>query len=230
MAGLFPPPRFPPVETADEHGIVLVGGKLRPDWIVAAYHRGIFPWPIQVGHRTVLAWFSPDPRTLLEYDHLHISRRLARRLRSGQFEVTFNQAFPRVMAGCAAPRNDDEGTWITPELMHAYCLLHKSGLAHSVEVWQDGELVGGLYGVAFGGYFSGESMFHTVTDASKVALVSMSQHLRQRGYTMFDVQVLSPHLESMGATEISREQFLHRLRQALRLTVVFADGLVATNE
>jgi leucyl/phenylalanyl-tRNA---protein transferase len=226
MARVVDAPRFPPAESADEYGIVLVGGKLRTDWITAAYRRGIFPWPISAGRRSVLAWFSPDPRALIEHENLHISRRLARRLRSGHFQITFDQAFEQVIACCAAPRDDDDGeasggTWIIPELAHAYCELHTLGIAHSVEVWQQGELVGGLYGVAFGGYFSGESMFHRVTDASKIALVSMSRHLQRQGFSMFDVQLLTSHLASLGATEISRAHYLQRLSQALTQRVTF---------
>ena len=209
-------PKFPPVETADEYGVVLVGGKLSAEWILAAYQRGIFPWPVSVGRRHVLAWFSPNPRAILEFEQVRVSHRLARRMRSGQFQVTFNQAFSQVIAACAAPRKEESGTWIIPELAQAYTALHEKGITQSVEVWEAGQLVGGLYGLAMGRYFSGESMFHRTTDASKVALVSMARHLQSQGFTLFDVQVMNPHLASMGASDIPRQQFLARLKSALR--------------
>jgi leucyl/phenylalanyl-tRNA--protein transferase len=218
----YSPPNFPPATSADEYGVVLVGGKLTPEWVLAAYRQGIFPWPVSMSpQRHVLAWFSPDPRAVLEFSHVYISQRLARRMKSGQFSVTFNQAFDQVVAACAAPRSYESGTWITPEIKQAYGKLHRAKFAHSVEVWQDAELVGGLYGVALGGYFAGESMFHRVTDASKIALVSMAQHLQTRGFSLFDVQVMTPHLASMGASDMTRTDFLVRMQQAQALDVTF---------
>lgn len=214
-------PKFPPAESADEYGVVFVGGRLTFDWILTAYRNGIFPWPVSFERRHVLAWFSPDPRAVLEFDRLHISHRLARRIRTGRFAVTFDQAFPQVVAACAAPRSYESGTWITSDIKRAYCELYQQGMTHSVEVWEDGELVGGLYGLAIGGYFSGESMFHRTTDASKVAFVSMAQHLQARGFTLFDVQVMTPHLASLGAIDLSRREFLQRLPTAQALSVTF---------
>lgn len=211
---------------AREDGLLLVGGQLTPDWILTAYRRGIFPWPVVDAGLEILAWFSPDPRAVLELDDLHVSRRLQRRIRSGQFRVTFDQAFADVVAGCAAPRNRETGTWITPRLAAAYGKLHELGWTHSVEVWEQEELVGGLYGIALGGFFAGESMFHRQRDASKVALAALVERLRQRGFAMFDVQQASPHLRRMGARQIPRAAFLQRLSDALDLPVSFADPVL----
>jgi leucyl/phenylalanyl-tRNA--protein transferase len=223
MADLITNPRFPPVSRAREDGLLLIGGYLNPAWLLAAYRQGIFPWPICDETTEILAWFSPDPRAVLEWDDLVVSRRLDRRLRSGQFRITFNRDFAGVVRGCAAPRRDDHLTWITPELAAAYEGLHRQGYAHSVEVWQADRLVGGVYGIALGGYFSGESMFHTARDASKVALVHLVRHLQQRGFVLFDIQQTSAHLTRMGATEIPRRQFLRRLQAALELPVQFTE-------
>jgi len=203
----------------------MVGGLLTTDWLLTAYRHGIFPWPVYDGQNEILAWFSPDPRAILELDCLHVSRRLRRRLNSGRFQVTFDSDFPRVIEACAGPRKPDDGTWITPHLADAYVELHRLGIAHSVEVWQGGQLAGGLYGLALGGFFAGESMFHRVRDASKVALVHMVRHLQSCGFVMFDVQQASPHLVRMGATEIPRHEFLARLKKALELPVSFTDSL-----
>ena len=199
----------------------MVGGCLSVQWLLAAYRRGIFPWPVTDGKREVLAWFSPDPRAILELEELHVSRRLERRLRSGQFQVTFDSDFGSVVRGCAAPRRSDGITWITPEMVTAYGRLHRHGYAHSVEVWQGGRLVGGLYGLALGGFFAGESMFHQVRDASKVALVHLVRRLRHQGFSLLDVQQASPHLARMGAKEIPRRDFLARLQRALAEPVKF---------
>jgi leucyl/phenylalanyl-tRNA--protein transferase len=201
-----------------------VGGSVASDWLLAAYGQGIFPWPIVEDDVEILAWFSPDPRSILELDRLHVSRRLHRRIRSGQFQISFDAEFAAVVAACAEPRETDPGTWITPRLAAAYGRLHELGYAHSVEVWRQGQLVGGVYGVALGGFFSGESMFHRCRDASKVGLYHLVEHLRRRGFTLFDVQQSSPHLRSLGATEIPRRQFLDRLRKSVELPVSFADS------
>jgi leucyl/phenylalanyl-tRNA---protein transferase len=214
-------PRFPPAEQADERGIVLVGGQLDQESILEAYCSGIFPWPVGLGYGHVLAWFSPDPRAILEFENMHVSRRLLRRMRSGQFRVTCDTAFREVIYACALPRDGDGGTWITPGVKRAYMDLHTKGFAHSVEVWEEGKLVGGAYGLALGGYFSAESMFHRTTDASKIALVSLRKHLHTLGFTLFDVQVTSSHLLSMGATELPRKEFLKRLKTALQLPIQF---------
>ena len=213
---------FPPLAWADEHGLLMLGGKLTPEWLLDAYSRGIFPWPITTSEGWILAWFSPDPRAILELDQLRVSRRLQRRLRSGAHEVTRNLDFSAVVAGCAEPRADNEGTWITSEIAAAYSQLHRLGYAHSVEVWEEGQLVGGVYGVALGGFFSGESMFHRRRDASKIALVHLVEHLRERGFSLFDIQQWTPHLGRMGATEIPRSEYLRRLRTALSAPVSFA--------
>lgn len=213
---------FPPLSWADEHGLLMLGGKLTPEWLLDAYSRGIFPWPIIAPEGALLAWFSPDPRAILKLDRLHVSRRLRRRLRSGAYEVTRDADFAAVVAGCAEPRSGHEGTWITPEMAAAYCELHWLGHAHSVEVWQEGRLVGGVYGVALGGLFAGESMFHRRRDASKIALVHLVEHLRQRGFSLFDIQQWTPHLGRMGAIEIPRAEYVRRLRKAVSAPVSFA--------
>jgi leucyl/phenylalanyl-tRNA--protein transferase len=214
-------PHFPPVEAAGPDGVLVVGGSLAPDWMLEAYRRGIFPMPIQVERRRLIAWLSPDPRGILELDGLRISRRLARRLKRGEFQFTFNRHFAGVVEGCAAPRGGDDDCWLTLAMQNAYLNLHELGHAHSVEVWQAGRLVGGIFGVAIGGLFAGESMFHRVTDASKAALAILVEHLRQRGYWLFDVQWTNSHTRSLGATEISRTDYLARLAAALEQNVSF---------
>ena len=207
--------RFRP-EAADEHGLVAIGGDLRPETLLDAYRHGVFPW---FDEMTPICWWSPDPRTVLPLDGLHVGRRLARTLRSGRFTVSVNRDFAGVIRGCT---EREEGTWITSEMVTAYERLHALGHAHSVEVWQDGELAGGLYGVAVGGLFAGESMFHRRTDASKVALAALVGRLRERGFVLFDVQMTTPHLLRMGAVEIPRAEYLERLREAVVLDVTFA--------
>src|SRR5262249_26297616 len=157
-------PHFPPIEAASPDGVLFVGGSLAPDWMLEAYRRGIFPMPIKVDRRRLIAWLAPDPRGVLQFESLHISRRLARRLRRGEFEFTLDQAFGEVVEGCAAPRGHDDDCWLTLSMQNAYLTLHALGHAHSVEVWQNRRLVGGLFGVAIGGLFAAESMFHRVTD------------------------------------------------------------------
>lgn len=216
-------PQFPPAWKAGADGLLAVGGQLSSDWLLAAYRQGIFPWPIIEGDTEILAWYTPDPRAILELDRFHVSRRLHRRLRSDEFQVSFNTNFAAVVAGCAEPRDSEPFTWITPDLTAAYQRLHELGHAHSVEVWQQGQLVGGVYGVAMGGFFSGESMFHRRRDASKVGLACLVQRLRQRRFTLFDVQQSSRHLSSLGATEIPRREFLLRLEKSVDLPVSFPD-------
>jgi leucyl/phenylalanyl-tRNA---protein transferase len=216
-------PHFPPVARAGPDGLLAWGGQLTPEWLTTAYTQGIFPWPVVDGRWEVLAWFSPDPRAVLELDRFHVSRRLQRRLRRGEFRITFDRCFAAVVAGCAAPRRGDAQTWITADMAAAYGRLHELGIAHSVEVWQAERLVGGLYGVGLGGFFAGESMFHRVRDASKAALARLVERLRQRGYVLFDVQQPSAHLQPMGAVCLPREVFLQRLRQAVSLPVSFGE-------
>jgi len=208
--------RFPDPSRADAEGLVAHGGDLAPSTLIAAYRQGIFPWPYD---EASLLWWSPDPRAVLPLDALHVSRSLARTLRSGRLRVTLNAAFPAVIDGCAARQE----TWITPAVREAYVRLHALGWTHSVEVWgADGALAGGLYGVAIGGLFAAESMFHRVRDASKVALVALVQHARRVGITLLDVQVPSPHLASLGVRAISRREYLTLLTAARRRRVAFA--------
>ncbi len=204
-------------ELADGMGLVGIGGELEPRRLLQAYRRGIFPW-YDDGYP--ICWWSPDPRAIFELDGFHISRRLARTLRSGKFRLTVNQAFDEVIRGCA---DRDEGTWIIPEMIAAYQRLHELGHAHSVEAWQDGKLAGGTYGVAVGGLFAGESMFSRRRDASKVALVFLVEHLRRRDFQLFDIQMLTEHTASLGAIEIPRHQYLARLKKALACHVRFAN-------
>jgi leucyl/phenylalanyl-tRNA---protein transferase len=208
--------RFPDPRQADGEGLVAIGGDLSPPRLVLAYRSGIFPWSVNP-----LTWWSPDPRGIFELDRVHISRSLERVLRKGQFEVTHNKAFREVMEGCAAPAQGRRTTWISPEFVEAYSELHARGQAHSVECWQEGKLAGGIYGVAVGGLFAGESMFYRVSNASKVALVHLVQHLRERRFALFDVQMVTPLTEQLGAIEISRENYLARLNRAVRSPVTF---------
>jgi leucyl/phenylalanyl-tRNA--protein transferase len=212
---------FPHPQTARRDGLLVVGGKLAPDWLIDAYSHGIFPWPCG----EILAWWSPDPRAVLEFDALHISRRLGRTCRSGRFQATIDRDFAGVMTGCATAQDRRHGTWITEPLKTSYCQLHDLGLAHSLEVWREGKLAGGVYGVTLGGLFAAESMFHYERDASKVALVHLLDHLRRRGYRLMDIQQLTPHMESLGATAIPRRAYLARLREALAAEVSFGDQL-----
>ena len=218
-------PCFPPLSQADEHGLVLVGGRLNVPWLLAAYREGIFPWPSFDGRRQILAWFSPDPRAIIELERFHASRSLLRRLRKGTFRVTIDRDFGGVIRGCAR-RGDGLPSWITPQLLRAYEDLHAAGHAHSVETWFGDELVGGVYGVAVGGYFSGESMFHRMSDASNVALYHLVRHLRLCGFELFDIQQWSEHTGRLGASVIPRREFLTRLARAQQRPVEFRRELV----
>lgn len=202
-------------ELADETGLVAIGGDLEPDRLLHAYRQGVFPW---YGEGMPICWWSPDPRAIFELDGLHIARRLWRTIRSNRFQVTMDQAFVDVMRGCA---ERPEGTWVIAEMIEAYERLHRLGYAHSVEAWRHGKLAGGVYGVAIGGFFAGESMFTRETDASKVALASLMDHLRDRGYLLFDTQMLTNHTERLGALEIPRGDYLERLRRALACDASF---------
>jgi leucyl/phenylalanyl-tRNA--protein transferase len=204
-------------ERAGPEGLVAVGGDLTPARLLEAYCRGIFPY---YDDQTPILWWSPDPRAVIELDGLHVSRRLARTVRSGRFAVSFDQAFAAVIRGCA---DRPEGTWITAEMTAAYQELHRLGHAHSAEVWHQGRLAGGVYGVAVGALFAGESMFSRERDASKVALVHLVRRLRERGYRLFDVQYRHGHTASLGAVEIPRREYLARLRAALTCPTRFAD-------
>jgi leucyl/phenylalanyl-tRNA--protein transferase len=208
----------PEWDWSDENGLVAVGGELRPERVLAAYRQGVFPW---YGEGSPVLWWSPDPRAIFELDGLRISRRLARVYRSGRFTFTFNRCFRDVMRACAEQR--DDGTWITAAMLQTYAKLHELGHAHSIETWRDGRLVGGLYGVAIGGFFAGESMFYRVADASKVAMIRLFEQLRERGYVLFDTQFLTPHTQRLGACEVPRAEYLRRLQAALKRPVCFAD-------
>jgi leucyl/phenylalanyl-tRNA--protein transferase len=214
-------PHFPPLEVASPDGVLFVGGSLAPDWMLEAYRRGIFPMPIRVERRRLIAWLAPDPRGILEFDNFHISHRLARRLKRGEFQFTINLAFSSVVEGCAAPRGVDDDCWLTLSMQNAYLTMHELGHAHSVEVWQNGRLVGGLFGMAIGGLFAAESMFHRVTDASKAALAFLVEHLQNRGYSLLDVQWTNSHTRSLGATDIARVEYVARLNSAVEKKVAF---------
>ena len=203
-------------ELADDLGLVAIGGDLRPERLLHAYRSGIFPWYDEDGP---ICWWSPDPRAIFELDGLHISRRLRRTVRSGRFQTTINRDFAGVIRGCAEGR--DDGTWITTDMIAAYERLHQLGHAHSLEVWHGDQLAGGIYGVAIGGFFAGESMFHRVRDASKVALAHLGGQLRQCGFQLFDIQFLTDHTARLGAIEIPRAEYLRRLERALACAVSF---------
>ena len=203
---------FPPLEHALEEpdGLLAAGGDLSPERLLDAYSRGIFPW---LDKDQPILWWSPNPRAVLFPEQLHVSRSLRKTLRKGHYQVSLDRQFSRVIRACAEPRHYSEGTWITAEMIHAYERLHRLGHAHSVEAWLDGELVGGLYGVALGRIFFGESMFSRATDASKVAFVHLVGQLARWGYQLIDCQVESPHLTSLGATLIPRPHFQRLLQQ-----------------
>ena len=219
-----PPSKFfPPAENADREGLIGFGGELLPEWLLDAYCHGIFPWPI-TDFDAPLAWWSPDPRAVIEFDRFHVSRRLQRTCRSGTFTVTIDRDFAGVIRGCAMAPSRRGQTWLTPEMIDAYVALHELGHAHSVEVWRQDELAGGVYGVAIGGLFAAESKFYRVRDASKVALVRLVEHLRRRGYVLLDIQQLTPHAARMGAAAIRRAEYLERLATAIELPVTFDEG------
>jgi leucyl/phenylalanyl-tRNA---protein transferase len=207
--------RFPDPRRAPPDGLLASGADLAPATVIAAYRAGIFPWPCE-GYD--LLWWSPDPRAVIPPDALHVSRRLARTLRSGRHRLTLNAAFADVIAACAA-RSE---TWITAAIREAYIRLHTLGWAHSVEVWEAGALVGGLYGVAVGGLFAAESMFHRARDASRIALVGLAAHCRRAGITLIDVQLPTPHLAAMGAVTVPRHRYLALLADAVERRVEFA--------
>jgi leucyl/phenylalanyl-tRNA---protein transferase len=227
IAGVAPPPEpvpssawlLPEPDQADRDGVVGVGADLAPGTLVDAYRRGTFPWP----HPGVpLPWFSPDPRGVIAADDLHVSRSLRRRLRTCGWTTTVDASFRAVVTACAADRGDGQGSWITPAMARAYGRLHDLGWAHSIEVWDGDRLVGGLYGVQVGGVFTGESMFHRATDASKVALVDLATRFHAAGGRVFDVQLTTPHLRRLGARDLPRSVFLDLLAGARHLDVRLA--------
>ena len=198
------------------NGLVAIGGDLSVSRLLLAYQSGIFPWTVDP-----ITWWSPNPRAIFELDQFHVSRSLARTLRKQTFQVTIDRAFREVIGGCAKSGPGRKGTWITPEFITAYSKLHEEGHAHSVECWCDGQLAGGVYGVTVGGLFAGESMFHSVSDASKVALYHLIQHLKARRFVLFDIQILSPHTQGLGASEITRDEYLERLGRAVQRECIF---------
>lgn len=207
---------FPDPETAlaDPNGLLAIGGDLSIERLLLAYRSGIFPWTSDPP-----TWWSPDPRGVLPLDALHVSRSLARTLRRAPFTVTRDRAFAAVVKACAGTRR--HGNWITPDIVRAYTRLHEAGHAHSVECWRGREMVGGIYGVALGGLFAGESMFHTADDASKVALVSLVEHLRAHSFVLFDIQMVTPTTRAFGAVEMPRRDYLESLRVAVKLKRAF---------
>jgi len=200
---------FPDPEQADENGIVFAGGVLSEENIVAAYERGIFPWP----HEGLpMLWFCPEARGVLDFEHFHVPRSVAKALRKKNYQITFDQAFVQVIRACAVQsRKGQKGSWITPELLSAYSAMHQRGLAHSVEIWRGQELVGGLYGVYIQGVFSGESMFFTDSGASKAALIALVEKLKSLGHTWFDIQMVTPVLDLFGGEYLPRIEYLKRL-------------------
>ncbi len=209
----FPSPEF---ALTDPNGLLAVGGDLQPARLLNAYYEGIFPW---FNADDPILWWSPDPRAVFVPGTMKISRSLLKYLRKKTWRYSINQAFTEVVQGCAAPRSSQDGTWITPEIQNAYIKLHELGQAHSVEVWQDDELIGGLYGLAIGQVFCGESMFHTHTNASKAAMLFLHQHLLKQGFKLIDAQVMNPHLASLGATALKRKDFLNLLKRFRDLSV-----------
>jgi leucyl/phenylalanyl-tRNA--protein transferase len=205
---------FPPIEqaVAKPNGLLAAGGDLSVARLVEAYGRGIFPW---FNEGQPILWWSPDPRMVLFPAEMKVSRSLAKTLRKASFEIRADTAFRDVVTNCRLPRQGQDGTWITAQMVDAYCEMHREGIAHSVETWRDGKLVGGLYGVALGRAFFGESMFTHVTDASKVALVTLVRQLEAWGFGLVDCQMTTTHLASFGAREIPRAEFTRRLRELI---------------
>jgi len=209
---------FPSPLRANADGLVGIGGDLSVPRLLLAYRNGIFPWTDKP-----ITWWSPDPRAIFELDQFHVSHSLAKIIRKGVFQITIDRAFSDVMKGCAAPGPGRRTTWITREFHKAYTQLHEQGHAHSLECWQDDKLVGGIYGVAIGGFFAGESMFHCVSNASKIALYHLIEHLRQRHFALFDIQMLTSVTASLGAIQIPRAQYLKRLSLAVQKSCFFAE-------
>jgi leucyl/phenylalanyl-tRNA---protein transferase len=212
---LGPTDPFPPVDQALDQpdGLLAAGGTLTMKRLIDAYTLGIFPW---FNDGDPVLWWSPDPRTVLAPSRLHISHSLKKRLKKNGFLVTIDAAFARVLDGCAAPRAEDSGTWLTPQMRRAYTSLHVAGLAHSIEVWMDGELAGGIYGVALGRMFFGESMFSRRTDASKIAMARLAQQLDRWGFPLIDCQLETDHLLSLGAEHMPRRAFVREVDRLVK--------------
>jgi leucyl/phenylalanyl-tRNA--protein transferase len=202
--------RFPDPRRANDEGLVAVGGDFSVPRLLLAYRSGIFPWTADP-----ITWWSPDPRAIFELDRVHVSHSLAKVLRQGRFQITLDRAFRQVMQGCAESRPGRGQSWITPEFLEGYTRLHEQGHAHSLECWDGEHLAGGIYGVAVGGLFAGESMFHRASNASKVAVYRLIEHLRRRGFTLFDIQMLTPITTQLGGVTIQREEYLKRLAVAV---------------
>ncbi len=211
---------FPDPCEAEPDGLLVIGGDLQPDTMLSGYAQGIFAWTVNP-----ITWWSPDPRAVFAVDLFHVPRRLERTIRQNRFKITFDRDFAGVVRGCAEPAPGRDDTWITPEFVEAYQRLHRLGWAHSAEAWYDDQLVGGVFGIAIGGFFSGESMFHRMGDATKVALATLMRHLQRQGFVLFDSQVMSPAAERLGAANIPRDVYLHQLRLATRLPRVFLPTL-----
>ncbi|HXT10577.1 MAG TPA: leucyl/phenylalanyl-tRNA--protein transferase [Candidatus Angelobacter sp.] len=207
---------FPDPHLANSKGLVAIGGDLSVERLLLAYRTGVFPWTV-----SPISWWSPDPRAILEPDQVHIPDSLRKVLRKETFRITIDQAFARVIENCAERVPGRSETWITSEFIGAYTRLHEEGHAHSVECWLDGELAGGIYGVAIGGFFAGESMFHRVSNASKVALCHLARHLQERRFALFDIQMLTPVTKQMGGLTIPRERYLVRLKEAVTMDCEF---------
>lgn len=205
----FPDPLHGPTDEP-----VAIGFELTPELMLRAYRRGLFAWSVNP-----VTWWSPHPRAIFELDGFHVSRSLRKKMKRHPFRVTLDYDFETVMAGCALPRRSGEQTWVTREFRDAFWTLHQMGYAHSVECWSENGVVGGVFGVAINGFFSAETMFSLAKDASKVALYYLLETARAAGFTLFDIQLLSPHTASLGAVEITRAQYLRRLRRALAHTV-----------
>lgn len=192
----------------DPNGLLAFGGDLSVERLRLAYRNGIFPW---FSDQEPIMWWSPDPRGVLELDQLHVSKSLKKCIRQKKWRVTINKAFTEVSQACSTVPRSDDGTWITESMLNAYTVLHRAGIAHSVEVWDQDNLIGGLYGVSVGKVFCGESMFHRQTNGSKLAFYYLVEHLRQHNFDFIDCQMQNPHLATLGVTEISRDQYLQRL-------------------
>lgn len=203
---------FPALETANEDGLLAVGGDLSPERLLLAYQSGIFPW---FNEDALILWWSPDPRMVLYPNKLRVSKSMQKVIKNNQFRLTKNTCFKTVIEQCAKlVRKGQEGTWITPNMIKAYCVLHEKGFANSYEVWEDDKLVGGLYGIDLGHIFCGESMFSLVSNASKFAFINMVQEFEKKEYKLIDCQVYTQHLESLGAEEISRDKFSKVIKRA----------------
>lgn len=203
---------FPAPDRAlkEPNGLLAIGGDLTQQRLLSAYNKGIFPW---FNLNDPILWWSPDPRAIFMLNQIHISKSLKKFFQKQNWKLTINHDFLGVIKACAAPRNKQDGTWITSTIINAYQSLHQNNQAHSIEVWEEDKLIGGLYGLAIGQVFCGESMFHNKTNASKVAFFALKQHLIKWGFKLIDAQIINPHLTSLGATEISREKFLHLLNK-----------------